>query len=513
METMKIRLAACAVLGMSACMAMAQNPIIQTKYTADPAPLVVDDTLYLFTSRDNEEGDGYQMTEWHCFTTTDMQNWTDHGAVADISDFSWAPDNGAWAQQVVFRNNVYYMYAPIQLNGIGVLTSSSPYGPWRDRLGKQLINQDIRDIDPTVFVDDDGQAYIYWGNNGLWYALLNKNMQSLSGDIVEVMRTTEAFGGYKDSTYNDDGELTTSVVGDDCYEEGPWFYKRDSIYYLIYAAGGVPEHLSYSTSSSPTGPWTYQGIIMDCPEGSFTTHPGIVEFKRNNYIFYHSGQLDGGSGYRRSVCVEQFEYNDDGTIPFISATKGAVTTPVDSLNPYQRQEAETIAYCKGVRTTKDADSGIIYCDSLDNDDYIRVKSVDFGDSGADSVTVCVRSGENAGSLQVCVDSKAKAYATIAVSGYDDWTELTVSLSATVTGVHSLYFVFLADDATNASSQLMQFDYWQFHEIDADAATAVTAVAAASDDAGVLYDLTGLRVSKPVAGRIYIQDGKKIIFNR
>ena len=511
---MKKKITSIAALALCATAAMGQNPIIQTKYTADPAPLVVGDTLYLYTSHDNEEGDGYQMTDWQCFTTTDMQNWTDHGAVASLEDFSWTPDNGAWAQQVVYRNETYYMYAPIQLYGIGLLKSSSPYGPWKDPLGKALINQSISDIDPTVFIDDDNQAYIYWGNNALWYGLLPKSMQRITGDIVEIELTTEAFGGYKETYTDENGDEQTVTVGDDSYEEGPWFYKRGDIYYLVYAAGGVPEHLSYSISDSPTGPWTYQGIIMDTPEGSFTTHPGIAEFKGRNFIFYHSGQLDGGSGFRRSVCVEEFEYNDDGSIPYIEMTKGAITDPVDSLDPYVLQQAETIAYSKGVRTTKDSVTGSVFVDSLDHGDYIRVKSVDFGDSGASSVMLCVRDGVNAGNLQVCIDSQSNDVATLTVDGYDDWTEVTVDLEETVTGVHSIYFRFRAVDTTSdeTESELMQFDYWQFYsaevtgisEIAADDATDVKA----DDDA--IYDLSGRRVTNPQNG-LYIQNGKKIVF--
>ena len=116
--------------------------------------------LYTSTSVDNEEGEGYQKTIWQLYTTTDMVNWTDCGTVASLADFSWAGDNGAWAPHVVPRDGKWYMYAPIQLRGIGVLVGQSPCGPWRDPLQRALINHDIRDIDPTVFIDDDGQAYL-----------------------------------------------------------------------------------------------------------------------------------------------------------------------------------------------------------------------------------------------------------------------------------------------------------------------------------------------------------------
>ena len=130
-------------------------PLFQTKYTADPSPLVVGDTLFLYTSHDSSPEDIADP------------NWTEHGAVASLKDFPWrSRENGAWAIQTVERNGKYYLYAPLHGHGIGVLVSDSPYGPFKDPLGKPLVWQKDTwdDIDPTVFVDDDGQAYMYWGN-------------------------------------------------------------------------------------------------------------------------------------------------------------------------------------------------------------------------------------------------------------------------------------------------------------------------------------------------------------
>lgn len=496
---------AAAICMLAAMEGKAQNPIIQTRYTSDPAPVVHGDTLYLYTGIDNEDGEGYQKTFWQLYTTTDMVNWTDRGKVASLEDFNWAGDNGAWASQVIERNDKWYMYAPIQLRGIGVLVGKSPYGPWNDPLKRPIINKDIYDIDPTVFIDDDGQAYLYWGNNGLWYVELTRNMLDYNGGIVEVPLTEEAFGGYKETYVDDNGVEQTRVIGVDCYEEGPWVYKREGKYYLVYAAGGVPEHLSYSMSDSPTGPWKYQGKIMDTPEGSFTTHPGVVDFKGNSYIFYHSGQLKGGSGFRRSVCVEQFEYNADGTIPEIPMTKKGVTTAVSHLSPYERREAETIAMSIGIRTDQNEERGV-YLDSLDHGDYVKVKSLDFGEEGAKSVMVCARKKANAGRIEVCIDSQSNAVATIDVSEATDWTELTADLDETVTGVHDVYFRFRATDTSNRE-ELMQFDYWQF----APNATGVESIATdrkAGYKSG-MYDLSGRRIHRPVKG-IYIKDGKKYL---
>ena len=207
-------------------------PIIQTKYTADPAPIVIGDTLYLYTSHDDDHGENFIMKDWLLYTTTDMVNWQDRGAVASLRDFKWyRNNNGAWAQQVVERNGKYYMYCPIHGNGIGVLVADSPYGPFVDPIGGTLVWQKEHwyDIDPTVWIDDDGQAYMYWGNPNLYYVKLNEDMISYSGDIVEMPHIED-------------------------YQEGPWFYKRNGHYYLAFASTCCPEGIGYAMSDSPTGP-------------------------------------------------------------------------------------------------------------------------------------------------------------------------------------------------------------------------------------------------------------------
>ena len=133
----------------------AQRPVIQTKYTADPAPMVYNDTVFLYTTHDEDDAEGFKMQDWLLYTSTDMVNWTDHGAVASLKSFDWVKrDNGAWAEQVIERNGKFYMYCPIHGNGIGVLVSDSPYGPFKDPLGQPLVWQKEHwyDIDPKELV-------------------------------------------------------------------------------------------------------------------------------------------------------------------------------------------------------------------------------------------------------------------------------------------------------------------------------------------------------------------------
>ena len=300
------------------------NPIIKTTYTADPAPMVFGDTLYLYTTHDEDrlENHFYTMNNWYCFSTKDMATWTDHGVIFSLDDISWA-DGRAWAPQCIERNGKFYLYCPVHKeNGgmaIAVGISDKPEGPYKD-LGHPLVDEgDWNDIDPTVFIDDDGQAYLYFGNPELRYVLLNEDMISYDEKvgIGRIPMTEEAFSK---------GSHMTGTS----YAEGPWFYKRNGLYYMVYAAfsgekgDGIQhnEHLAYSTSDSPLGPWVYGGVLMTEEGGTFTNHPGIADFKGHSYLFYHTGELPGGNLFHRSVCAAEFKYNDDGSIGTIAKCDG-----------------------------------------------------------------------------------------------------------------------------------------------------------------------------------------------
>ncbi|MDE5997311.1 MAG: family 43 glycosylhydrolase, partial [Muribaculaceae bacterium] len=145
--------------------AVADNPCVQTNYTTDPAPMVHGDRLYVYTGHDEKGADFFWMQEWRVYSTDDMVNWTDHGSPLAIEDFSWGDDR-AWAPQCVERNGKFYFYVPLhsKLTGamaIGVAVGDSPTGPFKDAIGKPLADGSWDFIDPTCFIDDDGQAYLY----------------------------------------------------------------------------------------------------------------------------------------------------------------------------------------------------------------------------------------------------------------------------------------------------------------------------------------------------------------
>jgi arabinoxylan arabinofuranohydrolase len=455
---------------LAARLTFADNPIIQTKYTADPAPLVYDGKVFLYTSHDEDNATGFTMYNWMLYTTTDMANWTDHGIVAGVkapyNTFPWAAGYNAWAPQTVERNGKFYMYVPLQGSGamtIAVAVADSPFGPFKDALGKALVSSGTSyDIDPTVFVDDDGQAYLYWGHQPpVFYVKLNQDMISYSGSIVQLTKPQT-------------------------FEEGPWFYKRSSQYYLAFASTCCPEGIGYAMAAAPTGPWTYKGSIMDGNSQSSGNHPGIIDYKGNSYVFgfNYNVQLQRENqriGERRSVCVEKMTYNADGTIPKLPFWSTTGPDQIESLDPYVQTEAETIAWAWDVRTETCSEGGMDVT-AIENGDYIKVKGVDFG-SGAASLDVRVASAGSGGTIEVRLDSQTgKLVGSCAVSGTggaQTWATKSCPIDG-AGGVHDLFFVF-----TGGSGSLFNFNWWKFHPLplDGGAGTGGQTGVDASLDAG------------------------------
>lgn len=294
-----------------------ENPLFHNRFTADPAPLVVGDTLYLYAGHD--EGDQhFRIDEWVAYSTKDMTHWTDHGVIMKPTDFAWAKGE-AWASQMVEKNGKYYFYVTAEHDGthpgkaIGVAVGDSPTGPFKDARGSALVldNPDTwrtwSDIDPTVMIDDDGTAWLAWGNSNLYLARLKPNMIELDGEPQELHLTN--------------------------YLEGPWLHKRGALYYLTYASiiegEQQNERISYATAPSMQGPWTYRGELTGEAENSFTIHAGIEKFKGQWYFFYHNGTLNTGDQkgmqYRRSVAAEPLYYDANGLMKPIRQTREGVS--------------------------------------------------------------------------------------------------------------------------------------------------------------------------------------------
>jgi arabinoxylan arabinofuranohydrolase len=435
------------LVALSPVPASADNPIVQHIYTADPAPMVYNGRVYLYTGHDEDGSTYFTMKEWRVWSSTDMVNWTDHGSPLNLATFSWASAN-AWAGQTVYRDGKFYWYVPTTNRAtgrmaIGVAVSDSPTGPFRDAIGRPLVENG--EIDPTVFIDDNGQAYLYWGNPNLWYVRLNSDMVSYSGGVNQIALTTAGFG-----------TRTGNASRPTLFEEGPWVYKRNGLYYNVFAARCCSEFIAYSTATSPTGPWTYRGTVMPTQGGSFTNHPGIVDYKGGSYFFYHNGALPGGGGYTRSVAVEKFSYGSDGTIPTITMTTSGAPA-ADTLNPYVRQEAETIAQESGIETEAAGEGGM-NVGFIENGDWIKVKNVAFG-AGARSFTARVASANSGGTVELRLGGTSGTVvgrcAVPGTGGWQNWTTVSCPVSG-ATGTQDLYLRF-----TGGSGYLFNVNWWQF----------------------------------------------------
>lgn len=298
-----------------------QNPIFTDAFTADPAALVVGDTVYVYVGHDTAgPGGWFNMPEWLCYSTKDMKTWTAHGPVLAAKDFQGANAGAAWAGQVVEKDGKYYFYVTLDRREghfISVAVSDSPTGPFKEALpGKPLITDAMTtdssrgnsDIDPTVLIDDDGTPWMMWGNGDFYMVKLKRSMVEIDGPIKKVPHRNVA--------------------------EGPWLFKRGDLYYNVYAADapGVQwEQMCYSTAPSITGPWSYGGFVAGSAKHGFTIHPSVIEFKDQWYFFYHDGSytLDGAPGgdCRRRVCVEYLYFNPDGSIRPITLTQEGVSVP------------------------------------------------------------------------------------------------------------------------------------------------------------------------------------------
>ncbi|WP_298328853.1 family 43 glycosylhydrolase [Asticcacaulis sp.] len=320
------------------------NPILSDgqDYTTDPATLVADGKFYILTGRDTAEPgvNDFIMPEWQMLVTDDPRSgqWTHYPHfLKPDAVFKWATPGRAYAAQIVQGpDKRFYLYAPVMQEGstnkdgfaIGVAVSDSPTGPWVDaHPSGPVVSQsypmknDIQNIDPTVLIDNDGRIYMYWGTFGRLKGVeLERDMVTFKGTPVDV----------------------TGLKG---FFEAPWIFKRKGIYYMAYAgntAGPTSECteavyyacVAYGTATSPLGPWTYRGVVLD-PVSSTTSHPGISEFKGKWYIAYHTADAKGGGHFRRSVAVDELTWDDSANPPLIEKveqTRAPASAPQPQRN-------------------------------------------------------------------------------------------------------------------------------------------------------------------------------------
>ncbi|MBC7888215.1 MAG: family 43 glycosylhydrolase [Ferruginibacter sp.] len=291
----------------------AQNPIIRNQFSADPSARVFGDRVFLFPSHDilAAEGKGriswFCMEDYHAFSSANLTEWTDHGVIVTQNKVPWVkPDSySMWAPDCIERNGKYYFYFPTAAYDtvkygrgftVGVAVADKPEGPY---IPQPEPIKGIGGIDPNVFIDKDGQAYLYWSSGNIYGAKLKANMLELDGEVKTM------------------GELPTKGL-----KEGPYLFERNGIYYMTYPhVENKTERLEYAIGDNPLGPFKIAGAIMDeSPTGCWTNHHSIIQFRQQWYLFYHHNDYSPKFDKARSVRADSLFFSADGTIKKLTPT-------------------------------------------------------------------------------------------------------------------------------------------------------------------------------------------------
>ncbi|WP_288131378.1 endo-1,4-beta-xylanase [Microbulbifer sp.] len=460
--------AAVAVLLLSvSTLCAADNPLVSHVYTADPAARVFDGRVYVIVTHDQDTQSDYsELHDYYMFSSDDMVNWQDHGVVFDArTDSSWA--NLAYAPDMIERNGKYYLYFPNGANSIGVAVSDSPTGPFTDPLGGPLVDRNTPNgnvdwvFDPGVFIDDDGQAYLYFGGGGPGNARvirLNEDMISTSGAAI-----------------------TLDVPN---FFEALYMHKRNGTYYLTYStdtAGGLA--IDYMTSNNPTSGFVHRGTVLPNPweNNNNNNHQSILEFNNQWYIFYHNravANARGASTYQRSINVDRIFYNGDGSIQQVNAGSAGVPK-LKNIDPFVKNEAETIDNEQGIETEGPA-TGTRNLAFIQDGDWVKISNVDFG-AGATGFEASVASDTNGGTVEIILDdvnnSPVGSLNVGNTGGWQNWQTVSTQIN-TVTGLHDLYLRF-----TGESDYLLNLDWYRFTGGSVEGSTLVVELESLSGQSG------------------------------
>jgi hypothetical protein len=414
----------------------AQNPVIRDQFTADPTARIFNGKMYLFPSHDIPapasvaRKDWFCMEDYHVFSSSNLTDWTDHGVIVTQEKVAWVNPTSysMWAPDCIERNGKYYFYFPANLKtgrgfGIGVAIADKPEGPY---IPQSEPIEKVRGIDPSVFIDKDGQAYIYYSLNKIFAAKLKDNMTELASDPVVL------------------GDLPTKGL-----VEGPFFFERNGIYYLTYPhVQNVTERLEYAISDNPLGPFTVKGVIMDeTPMGTWTNHHSLVEYNGQWYLFYHNSAYSPKFDKNRSVCIDSLFFNPDGTIQKVrptlrgvgitSASRQIEIDRFSHISPEGVSVAllDTLNTFKGWKTVLDKQNA-----------WIRYNAVDFGSKKLKQVQVNAAS-QTGGTLQIRLDKPDGAIlAEVKIPKGTDLSTVNARVTGFQKGVHDLIVVLNDDNA-------------------------------------------------------------------
>lgn len=441
-----------AVLGaaLASSVAFADSPVMSHRYLADPAVLVTEDRVYVYCSNDDDSplGGSYVIKNVVCVSTSDMKNWTDHGIVFEPEKHTtWAKKS--WAPAAIERDGRYYLYFGNGGANIGVATADKPTGPFTDPIGKALIEHRTPGVqpaenmwlfDPGAFIDDDGQAYLFFGGNG------DKNCRvvELNPDMISLV-----------------GPARTIEIPN--FFEAAWLHKYNGKYYLSYST--TPKaamRIDYLVSDKPDEGFTYAGVVADQPPiNNNNNHAAEFEFKGQWYHAYHdrvvAKELGIPGGFRRNLAIEELHHNPDGTIEKVTYTTDGVEQ-IAPLNPRTRVEAETFAAQSGVETEPCSEGGMNLAD-VDHGDWVKLRGVDFGTAGVTKFTIRAASAGGGGNVELRIggpDGTVVGTCEVKTTGGpQSWQDFSCAVSG-ATGTQDLCLKF-----TGGNNDLFRLDYWQF----------------------------------------------------
>jgi hypothetical protein len=408
----------------------AQNPIIRDQFSADPTARVFGDKVYLYPSHDIQvpsntklRKDWFCMEDYHVFSSENLTDWKDHGMIVSQTSVPWANPKAysMWAPDCISKNGKYYFYFPTAPDStygrgfaIGVAVADNPAGPFTPE-SKPI--KGVRGIDPNVFIDKDGQAYIYWSGGNIYGAKLKDNMLELASEPV-ILKDLPGKG----------------------LKEGPFLFERNGIYYMTFPhVDNKIERLEYSISNSPLGPFKMTGVVMDeSPVGCWTNHHSFINYKGQWYLFYHSNDLSPKFDKNRSVRIDSMFFNADGTIRKVTPTlRGVGLTDASSaiqIDRYSRisNNGTTVAFMD----TSNSFGGWKIIFSAQNA-WIQYNAVDFGKKKFK--TVIVKAASNTGTnLELRLNSlDGPVVAKINIPKGEEWQKIKVPVSGLKKGVQNL----------------------------------------------------------------------------
>ena len=411
--------------------AIAQNPFIMDQFTADPTARVFNGRVYVYPSHDipvpastDLRKDWFCMEDYHVFSSANLVDWVDHGMIVSQTQVPWvdAKTYSMWAPDCVTKNGKYYFYFPANKAkvgnarggfGVGVGIADKPEGPFVFQ-SEPIVG--ISGIDPCVLNDTDGQSYIYWPSGGIRVSKLKPNMIELEGESKSL-------------------EIKDLPSG---FKEGPFVFERAGFYYLTFPlVRNKTEELAYCMGTSPEGPFTYKGTIMDeSPTGCWTNHHSIVEFKNQWYLFYHHNDLSPNFDKNRSIRVDSLNFNADGTIQKVIPTfRGVGVTNATSLIQLDRytQLSTSGASIDFLDSTKTFDGWKINLDKPNA--WVRYNAVQFNSPKTLEVRVLA---STSGELQLCLDNEnGPVVATINVAKKDSWQLVSTKVQGLKNSKHDL----------------------------------------------------------------------------